>query len=119
MTETTLRVKADAKAPLISRSKLQEIRDDIGDRFDDVVLVVSELTSNSVRHGKGDIEVAIRRGPNNIRIEVRDSGDCFSKDSPRGNGLGLKIIERIVDDWGIKVDGGCVVWAELSPEALR
>lgn len=116
MTETTLRVKADAQAPRISRSKISEIRDEIGARFDDVVLVVSELVTNSVRHGRGDIEVAIRRLPEKIRIEVTDSGDGFSTKSPRGDGMGLNIIERISDEWGVRLDGNCTVWADLSPE---
>lgn len=114
MTETTVRVKADAHAPRISRSHLNDIKDELGGRFDDVALVVSELVTNSVRYGAGDVTVSVRRQPQKIRVEVADDGPGFSYDVPRGEGLGLKIIERLAEDWGIRVDGGCVVWAELS-----
>jgi anti-sigma regulatory factor (Ser/Thr protein kinase) len=117
MTETTVRVKADAQAPRISRSHLNDIKEELGGRFDDVALVVSELVTNSVRHGSGDVTVSIRRQPEKIRVEVHDDGPGFGADSPRGEGLGLNIIERLVDDWGIRVDDGCSVWAELSTSA--
>jgi anti-sigma regulatory factor (Ser/Thr protein kinase) len=114
MIETTLQVKADATAPRISRTHLNEIRDDLGNRFEDVELVVSELVTNSVRHAEGDIQVVVRRLPGKIRIEVTDQGPGFTSDTPRGEGMGLNIVERIADNWGIEIEGGCRVWVELG-----
>lgn len=113
-TETTLRVQADVQAPRISRSHLNSMKEELGGRFDDVVLVVSELVTNSVRHAGSDVLVRVHRQPDKIRIEVADAGPGFSSDTPRGEGMGLRIVEQIADDWGIKLDDGCLVWAELS-----
>lgn len=120
MDEVTLQVDPVISAPRLSRSRLEPIRAALGKRYDDVALVVSELVSNSVRHSDADpnsdeigVKVSVRAGY--IRVEVADSGPGFSVDAPRGEGLGLAIVEKLADRWGM-ADGrnGFVVWAELS-----
>lgn len=120
MDEVTLQVDPDVGAPRLSRSRLEPIRAALGKRYDDVVLVVSELVSNSVRHSGADpnsdeidVKVSVRAGY--IRVEVGDSGPGFSVDAPRGDGMGLAIVEKLADRWGM-ADGRhrFVVWAELS-----
>jgi anti-sigma regulatory factor (Ser/Thr protein kinase) len=90
-------------------------------RYDDVVLVVSELVSNSVRHGASegiDVKVTARSG--RIRVEVTDQGPGFSVDDPRGEGLGLTIVEKLADRWGMKNGRRrFTVWAELSARPPR
>lgn len=120
MDEVTLQVDPDVNAPGLSRSHLQPLRAKLGARYDDVALIVSELVSNSVRHsgakansGSIDVNVTVRAGK--IRVEVADGGPGFSKDDARGEGMGLTIVEKLADQWGM--DGGrrkFVVWAELS-----
>jgi len=120
MDEVTLQVDSDVSAPRLSRSRLESIRSALGKRYDDVVLIVSELVSNSVRHSGADpqsdgigVKVSVRAGE--IRVEVTDSGPGFSIDDPRGEGMGLAIVEKLADRWGM-ADGRhrFVVWAELS-----
>ncbi len=115
MTETILRVKATEQAPRISRSHLVEFKSQLGSRFDDVLLVVSELVSNSVRHTGHTQEVLLMVTASNgtIRIEVSDHGPCFDWANPRGDGMGLTIIEKIADDCGVTKDGMCTVWVEM------
>lgn len=120
MDEVTLQVDAEVGAPSLSRSRLEPMRSALGNRYDDVVLVVSELVSNSVRHSSADhrsdgidVKVSVRAGY--IRVEVADRGPGFSIDAPRGEGMGLAIVEKVADRWGM-TDGShkFVVWAELS-----
>lgn len=120
MDEVTLQVDSDVSAPSLSRSRLESMKPVLGRRYDDVVLIVSELVSNSVRHSGADaqsdgidVKVSVRSGY--IRVEVADEGPGFSLDDPRGEGLGLSIVEKLADRWGMG-DGRqkFVVWAELS-----
>lgn len=117
MDEVTLQVQAGINAPGLSRSHLKDMKPALGARFEDVLLVVSELVSNSVRHGVSDdidVRVATSRD-GRIRVEVTDDGPGFSIDDPRGEGLGLSIVEKISDRWGMQ-DGKqkFTVWAELT-----
>lgn len=119
MNEVTLQVEAGVDAPGRSRSHLEPMKATLQPRYDDVMLVVSELVSNSVRHGSSggiDVKVTAKRG--RIRVEVTDDGPGFAADDPRGDGLGLAIVEKLSDRWGMK-DGSqkFTVWAELSSQA--
>jgi len=116
MDEVTLQVESNVNAPSLSRSRLEPMKPMLEPRYDDVVLVVSELVSNSVRHGASegiDVKVIARSG--RIRVEVTDHGSGFSVDDPRGDGLGLTIVEKLADRWGMKNGRHkFTVWAELS-----
>lgn len=116
MTATTYRVKADNLAPRNSRSYLEEMRGELGSRFDDVAIVVSELVSNSVRHSNDDLTLTVITGADSIRVEVMDWGPGFDFDAPRGDGMGLNIVEKIASDWGVTLDGVCTVWVEIPIE---
>ena len=112
--EMTLKVAANEAAPSRSRSHLEELKRFLEPRYDDVALVISELVTNSVKHGAtGDIRVMVRTTDESIRLEVRDSGTGFDTTTPRGEGMGLKIIEALADDWGISRDEEFAVWVEL------
>jgi two-component sensor histidine kinase len=121
MDEVTLQVESNVNAPSLSRSHLETMKSTLQPRYDDVVLVVSELVSNSVRHGASrgiDVKVVAKSG--RIRVEVSDDGPGFAADDPRGDGLGLVIVEKLADRWGMK-DGRqkFTVWAELSATSQR
>jgi serine/threonine-protein kinase RsbW len=116
MNEVTVKVDSSVNAPRLSRSRLAPMRPTLGDRYDDVVLVVSELVSNSVRHSSSeDIDVKVTNRNGWVRVEVTDDGPGFAANAPRGEGLGLTIVERLADRWGMKDAGKrFTVWAELS-----
>lgn len=113
MTQITHRVRADTSAPRTSRLYLDGIRDELGSKFDDVALIVSELVSNSVRHAGGDVTLNVDSSGPRIRIEVSDAGPGFEPDVPRRGGMGLDIIDRLAEAWGVISDGTCTVWVEL------
>lgn len=116
MVVMTLQVESNTEAPSLSRSRLASVRSKLEPRYEDVVLVVSELVTNSVRHGSStgiDVKVTAQEG--RIRVEVADDGPGFSPDAPRGEGLGLSIVEKVADRWGLHEDRSrFTVWAELS-----
>lgn len=116
MSEMTLHIESNLEAPSLSRAKLAGIKPSLEPRYEDVLLVVSELVSNSVRHtDTDDIDIRVESNNGHVRVEVSDCGPGFTSATPRRDGLGLTIIERLADKWGVEPsDGGFTVWAELK-----
>ncbi len=90
---------------------------------EDILLLVSELVTNGVRHnGVGpdrSLHVALQRSPQRVRVEVSQPGNGFRhkpepSHSKAGGGWGLILVDRIADRWGItsRADSTCV-WFEL------
>jgi anti-sigma regulatory factor (Ser/Thr protein kinase) len=87
-------------------------------------LLVSELVTNSIRHGAGtEAPVALdaRIDGGTIRVEVRDRGAGFEmrRPVPRGaaagfGGYGLFLVERMATRWGVDTGDGTRVWFELD-----
>jgi anti-sigma regulatory factor (Ser/Thr protein kinase) len=92
------------------------------DTFGTLRLLVSELVTNSVRHGGGEqpheIRLAVSASRERIRVEVADAGSGF-KARPRrdgqdeGSGWGLHLVETLSDRWGSERNGRVCVWFEL------
>jgi anti-sigma regulatory factor (Ser/Thr protein kinase) len=89
-----------------------------------IVLMVSELATNSVRHAGSEFTVEISSVGDEVRVVVTDSGQgaplmrAPSHDEPTGRGL--RIVDRLADRWGIG-DGsaGTSVWFVVRVEASR
>lgn len=114
MSEMTLQVESDIKAPGKSRSHLAALKPILEPRFDDVILVVSELVSNSVRHAASrQVGVRVDAHGDYVRVEVTDDGHGFEPGAPRGEGLGLYLVDKIARRWGVIDDGSFTVWAEI------
>jgi signal transduction histidine kinase len=91
---------------------------------DDVLLLVSELVTNAVRHAgvgpDGSLRVELWLWPQLVRVEVVDPGTDvtparrrLSPDDPGGWGLGL--VDRIAARWGIgRGPSFTRVWFELE-----
>jgi anti-sigma regulatory factor (Ser/Thr protein kinase) len=87
---------------------------------DEIVLLASELFTNSVIHGAGEVELRLKLLPRRIRVEVWDGGVASLPLVPlpdvpgRLSGRGLGIVDRLAVEWG---SGGTTqrtrVWAEL------
>ncbi|MFF2506343.1 ATP-binding protein [Streptomyces sp. NPDC058067] len=74
-----------------------------------VVLCVSELVTNGVTHGAGDVSLRIRYRDNEIRVEVIDGSSVpatmrsTSEDDTSGRGLAL--VDALSSKWGASEDG--------------
>jgi anti-sigma regulatory factor (Ser/Thr protein kinase) len=88
----------------------------------DVALIVSELVADAVQHGVGAISLRADVEGDAVRIEVGDEGRVALAPSPEPGahgGWGLRIVERLADDWGV-LDGRTRVWFRLGrPRSQR
>ena len=109
----TARHRLDTLAERLDERQLEELR-----------LLVSEVVSNSVRHGDGagPIDLRITIGGSSVRVEVEDPGPGFRPPETGPvdgtQGWGLLLVERMADRWGVVASGTTLVWFELdrSPE---
>jgi anti-sigma regulatory factor (Ser/Thr protein kinase) len=120
-------IPANASAPRAARNALERLRDQISpDMLENARLLVSELTTNSVRHaGLPDgaaITLRADLSSDRLRIEVTDDGPGFDPEPGRPSmyrtdGWGLYLVEQIADRWGVSRSPGGIVWFELDSPA--
>jgi anti-sigma regulatory factor (Ser/Thr protein kinase) len=88
-------------------------------------LLVSEVVTNGLVHGDSDVYVVVRRYPDRVRVEVRDSDPHRARavampgqeDEAEG-GRGLMIVSALASAWGNSPSGrGKTVWFELPVPA--
>ncbi len=108
-----LRLPPERGAPAAARRALRTLP--LGDRADDVLLVVSELVTNAVVHADSDepIELAAECRHGGTWVEVRDHGHGFDA-APLQAGHGLQILTTATDRWGIVADRGTTIWFEVG-----
>lgn len=83
---------------------------------DEVVLVVSELVANAVRHASGRYALRLVGGADQVRVEVADESPVMPSVRKPGadGGWGLALVRRMSARWGAVREGrGKVVWCEL------
>jgi anti-sigma regulatory factor (Ser/Thr protein kinase) len=118
---------ADTDAPTRARHAVADVlRDWRPDRRDAMMLIVSELVTNAVRHGSCDrrdrISLAVRRRDGATRIEVTDSGsrgrvveEVERTGASQRSGWGLPIVAELTDRWGVeRGPGRTCVWCEID-----
>jgi serine phosphatase RsbU (regulator of sigma subunit)/anti-sigma regulatory factor (Ser/Thr protein kinase) len=92
---------------------------------DTTELLVSELVTNAVQHGRGPVRLRLLRGTTLV-IEVADSSlapPLLRLPDPLAEmGRGLQLIKSLAQRWGIRREAdGKIVWCELAirpPDAL-
>ena len=90
---------------------------------DDVVLAMTELVGNSVRHGSGPIEVDLCDDGDLLVLQVTDGSDALPgqphQRATSEGGRGLLLIENLAVRWGVRPrqGGGKTVWCEFAPRA--
>ncbi|MFJ6636261.1 ATP-binding protein [Streptomyces sp. NPDC091376] len=93
------------------------------DRCETALLVVSELVTNAVKHGRGVTAMRFRwQGPC-LRIEVSDYAAAapavLAESADREGGRGMSIVSALCEDWGVRhrshdlATGGKTVFATL------
>jgi anti-sigma regulatory factor (Ser/Thr protein kinase) len=85
-----------------------------------VVLLVSELVSNAVKHAASN-SIAVRCAvtPQCVRVEVADQGPGFALDPgpinpSRVGGWGLHLVDELSSRWGVADGPGSRVWFEID-----
>jgi anti-sigma regulatory factor (Ser/Thr protein kinase) len=89
-------------------------------RLADLQLVASELVTNAIRHGEGQVTVRVGGHDEAIVIEVVDEGEgeapCVRpQPADETGGWGLQIVDRVALAWGA-FEGTTHVWAELPAQ---
>jgi anti-sigma regulatory factor (Ser/Thr protein kinase) len=93
-----------------------------GEARDDMLLIVSELVTNAIRHGRplavdGTVHVDWTVCDRGVAIEVTDGGDGLPLASTRSGqnegGRGLAIVDALSTRWGVAhtVTAATTVWA--------
>jgi anti-sigma regulatory factor (Ser/Thr protein kinase) len=90
---------------------------------DDVLLLMTELVTNSVRHADGGpdrmVHLELRQRPGEVRVAVCDEGPGFVAEvkalsSDGSGGWGLFLVDRIADRWAVtSTTTGTCVWFEI------
>lgn len=88
-------------------------------------LLVSELVSNAVTHGRGRITLRAQLFDGRLLVEVLDEGDGFERDlrerdfqTPGVGGWGLRVVDAESSRWGLRRDSSHV-WFELERPGPR
>lgn len=94
----------------------------VRDHMDDVLLCVSELATNAVRHGTTANErflVKLAEADARLRVEVHDPSHRRPRPRQPGvddpHGRGLLLVDSLADAWGVEPRWPCgkIVWAEF------
>ena len=97
-------------------------------KLEELVLMVSEVVTNAVRHGTpeadGNIGLRLEGDEDAVRVVVTDGGEDFafepgSDEDARNGHFGLLFVDRLADRWGLSLDGKTAVWLEVdTPQAI-
>jgi anti-sigma regulatory factor (Ser/Thr protein kinase) len=120
-----LQLERNVHAPSVARSAISERLIALGidgSYGQTVVLLVSEVVSNAVRHSSAaagtPITLAATVSEQAVHVAVADGGEGFTprpRDPARlGDGYGLYLLEKAATSWGVERDGGTTVWFELA-----
>ena len=108
----------------VSRSRLAVVLAEWGlggEAIEPALLVVTELLSNAIDHGRGPVRLAVEHSGERVRIEVHDGSPEPPQPQPhdllRARGRGLQLVEALSLRWGWTKDPpGKLVWAEVPTE---
>ncbi|NEB88910.1 ATP-binding protein [Streptomyces anulatus] len=80
--------------------------------IEDAELVVSELVTNAIQHGGGEVRVAISASNGSVQISVTDASATPARprqvDVDSESGRGLTLVTFIVSCWKVSADGTTV-----------
>ena len=120
----------DPTAPAVAREKARSVLRSwqLPSLLDPLLLVVSELVGNAVRHGQAPIRMLLRRTGLGVRVEVHDDAAAATPEPPASlpdldaeSGRGLYLVDAMASESGVEQieDDGKVVWATVEEPGLR
>nr|WP_241265432.1 ATP-binding protein [Streptomyces boncukensis] len=93
-----------------------------GPLAENVVLAVSELVTNAVEHGEGDVALRVQCADNELHVAVTDGStalaDLRSPEDEDDSGRGLLLVAVLAHRWGTS-DGGRTTWCVFRVPARR
>jgi anti-sigma regulatory factor (Ser/Thr protein kinase) len=112
-------VAAPAEARRTVRSALGSGLSD--DTTDLAVLLTSELVTNAIRHGSGQVTLVVNCSDGVLAISVSDDAPTMpfvatGEDPLAVGGRGVLMVQRLAQEWGVTPRGsgpGKVVWFRL------
>jgi anti-sigma regulatory factor (Ser/Thr protein kinase) len=119
-TSLDISIDASSHAPVVARNVLGAAYADTlaAVTLHDLKVVVTELVTNSWRHGPGEpIRVLVEPGSDGVRGRVEDGGHvAFAMGEIRQEGgLGLHMVDALANDWEIQRSGGAVRFSLHEP----
>ena len=111
-----------SEAPSIAREQLRRFARDLPDAtVDDAVLMLSELVTNAVVHGRPEITLRLWLAADHLTVAVADLGEAMLVRAVPGlqqaSGRGLVIVDALATRWGVsRAQGraGKQVWFDLG-----
>jgi two-component sensor histidine kinase len=114
-TSLEISIEPTAQAPAVARAVVAAAYTDAlpAVTLQDLKVIVSELVTNSWRHGPGEgsIRLSLEPGGNGtIRGRVEDQGSTTfgMREITDEGGLGLHIVDALTQDWEVAKSGGTV-----------
>jgi anti-sigma regulatory factor (Ser/Thr protein kinase) len=102
------------------RAALVALNGGLGERREDVRLLVSEIVTNAVVHAGVDherlLQFTLSAAPDKITAELEYPGEPFvPRPRPEERHFGLYLVDKLADDWGVerRADKNRV-WFEIS-----
>ncbi len=123
--ERTIDLPATAAAAAIARRELAATPGLAGELGYKALLMTSELIAVFVADREPDprrrLELGVRVTPERVRIEVGGPEPDVSPDdllhsseTPSLGGMGLRIVDRMADAWGVQGEQDTSIWFELT-----
>jgi anti-sigma regulatory factor (Ser/Thr protein kinase) len=87
---------------------------------DSVLLSMTELVTNSIKHGSGPVDVRLSAETDNLVLNVSDCSEKMPLHLDRSQtietGRGIQIMESLATRWGAQPEpgGGKTVWCEFA-----
>ena len=104
----TISLPRGPAAPRRARALLREHADGLSpERLDTAILLISELVTNAVLHGTGEIRLEIDFEGEEARFSVSDEGQGRPRlrDEPGPDGgWGLRLVGQLAARWGVLPD---------------
>jgi anti-sigma regulatory factor (Ser/Thr protein kinase) len=120
--DAQLQVEMTPEGPRAARAFLSDalLAWDQGGHADTAALLVSELVTNAIVHGRSAVQLRVAMLDSTIRVEVNDTSvqsPCLAPSCPsEPGGYGLPLVDSLADQWGYEVipGQGKRVWFELQ-----
>ncbi|GIH79561.1 ATP-binding protein [Planobispora longispora] len=123
---STVTLRGVPESVAVARHRAMELLGEGHPAFEDVVLLVSEVVTNSVVHsgsaGGGRVAMTLAVEAGTVTVEVRDAGSADSVPRVRiapdeEGGRGMFLVDLLAARWGVRQDGSRgprTVWFQIA-----